>query len=97
MYLWFSALLQTKRFIIFTHIEQHFLPSRKKNVTSEVDTSASNKKSIKECLLTKNITFETNLLKATLNQYKIDIAKILNKIVSKLPPYHSELNPIELS
>lgn len=66
------------------------------------------KQKIIDWLITKNIDFEDDMLKAELLQlvnrnknkydkYAVDeMAKDQNKTVLRLPPYHCELNPIEL-
>lgn len=74
----------------------------------KIPTTASAKSEIKEWLQSKNINFDENLLKVELlaivkqnkekyTRYIIDeMAKSQNKTVLRLPPYHCELNPIEL-
>ena len=71
-------------------------------------TAAWKKQGIKDWLVNKNIEGENDLLKAELlqiakeykpaiNIYAVDeIAKAQKKLIVRLPPYHCELNPIEL-
>lgn len=74
----------------------------------KIPTTASRKTAIQDWLRSKSIQFEETLLKVELlaivnehrkkyDKYVIDeMAKAQNKIVLRLPPYHCELNPIEL-
>ncbi|XP_043259683.1 uncharacterized protein LOC122401547 [Colletes gigas] len=74
----------------------------------KIPTTATKIENIKSWLISKNIQFDENLLKAELlaivntlrnkyDAYVVDeIARRHNKIVLRLPPYHCELNPIEL-
>ncbi|XP_076179541.1 uncharacterized protein LOC143152859 [Ptiloglossa arizonensis] len=74
----------------------------------KIPTTATKIESIKNWLISKNIQFDENLLKAELlaivntlrnkyDAYVIDeMARRHNKTVLRLPPYHCELNPIEL-
>ncbi|VEN36202.1 unnamed protein product, partial [Callosobruchus maculatus] len=75
----------------------------------KVPTNASRKLDIQNWLRSKNISFDESLLEVELlqivnehrseyNKYTgIDeMAKEQNKIVLRRPPYHCELNPIEL-
>ncbi|KAL3279003.1 hypothetical protein HHI36_016519 [Cryptolaemus montrouzieri] len=76
--------------------------------TEKLPTSASRKVNIQEWLRSKNIAFGDDLIKAELlriakthkpayNKYVVDeMARNQNKIVLRLPPYHCEINPIEL-
>lgn len=74
----------------------------------KIPTTASKKSDIQNWLRSKNIQFEESFLKVQLlaivkehkkafDKYIVDeMAKAQNKIVLRLPPYHCELNPIEL-
>lgn len=74
----------------------------------KIPTSKNTKKEIQEWLESKNITFEVDSLKRDLLElvnfhrtkyisYRVDImAERKNCQVLRLPPYHCELNPIEL-
>lgn len=74
----------------------------------KVPTANSKKQEIIDWLIEKRIEFQENLLKRELlaivkehrkryEAYIVDeIAKTKNKTVLRLPPYHCELNPIEL-
>lgn len=71
-------------------------------------TTSWRKDSVKQWLVSKNIAFDEGMLKAELMQivrqhksmyqaYAVDeMAKARNKLVLRLPPYHCELNPIEM-
>ncbi|XP_072384573.1 uncharacterized protein [Diabrotica undecimpunctata] len=102
---WFQKTLLTledKAVIVLDNAPYH---SRK---VERVPTTASKKAEIIDWLRSKNISFEDSLLKVQLlaivkehkkryDQYIVDeMAKRQNKIVLRLPPYHCELNPIEL-
>ncbi|XP_072383841.1 uncharacterized protein [Diabrotica undecimpunctata] len=102
---WFQKTLLTledKSVIVLDNAPYH---SRK---VERVPTTASKKAEIIDWLRSKNISFEDSLLKVQLlaivkehkkryDQYIVDeMAKRQNKIVLRLPPYHCELNPIEL-
>lgn len=75
----------------------------------KVPNASSNKKTIKEWLLSKDIYFEEDYLKRELlevvNKYKNqfngyiieEIAKKHDVKILRLPPYHCELNPIEMA
>lgn len=74
----------------------------------KIPTTCSKKSDIQEWLTSKNIAFERDMLKGELlaivnsrkqefNKYMVDeMAKEHNIIILRLPPYHCELNPIEL-
>ncbi|VEN35550.1 unnamed protein product [Callosobruchus maculatus] len=74
----------------------------------KIPTTASKKADIQDWLRSKNISFEESMLKVQLlkivkehkakfEKYIIDeMAASQNKTVLRLPPYHCELNPIEL-
>ncbi|XP_053995333.1 uncharacterized protein LOC128885358 [Hylaeus anthracinus] len=74
----------------------------------KIPTTATKIETIKSWLVSKNIQFDENLLKAELlaivntlrskyDAYVIDeLARRSGKTVLRLPPYHCELNPIEL-
>lgn len=102
---WFSEilpLLEENSVIVLDNASYH---SRK---LEKVPNTAWRKENIKSWLLSKHIPFENDMLKAQLlqivnyhkekyNLYVIDeLAKSHNRTVLRLPPYHCELNPIEL-
>ncbi|XP_072384696.1 uncharacterized protein [Diabrotica undecimpunctata] len=74
----------------------------------KIPTTASKKVDIQNWLQSKNINFDNSLLKvellAIVNKHKKEYTKYIvdemakekNQIVLRLPPYHCELNPIEL-
>lgn len=74
----------------------------------KIPTQAWKKESIKEWLRTKCITFDDGMLKVELmkivkgnrdeyDRYVVDeLAAVYGVTVLRLPPYHCELNPIEL-
>lgn len=74
----------------------------------KIPTSATKKALIQEWLRAKSIPFEDDMVKAELlrivnqhkseyNKYIVDeIATTYKRTVLRLPPYHCELNPIEL-
>lgn len=74
----------------------------------KIPTSTTKKADIEKWLSSKNISFEEGLLRIELldivkrhkqqyNKYIIDdMALKHNKVILRLPPYHCELNPIEL-
>lgn len=76
--------------------------------SEKIPTSSSRKKEMQDWLRSKNIGFHEDLVrvellkliqahKAIYMKYVTDeIAKNNNKTVLRLPPYHCELNPIEL-
>lgn len=102
---WFSKILpklEENSVIVMDNASYH---SRK---IEKIPTSTTKKAEIQSWLSSKNIAFDKNLLKPQLlalvdsekHKYKghiIDeMAKSCNKTVLRLPPYHCELNPIEL-
>ncbi|XP_072381874.1 uncharacterized protein [Diabrotica undecimpunctata] len=102
---WFEKTLpklEANSVIVMDNASYH---SRK---SEKIPTTSSRKADIQEWLHLKSIPFDDSLLKvqllALVNQHKkqydkyiIDeMAKSQNKIVLRLPPYHCELNPIEL-
>lgn len=102
---WFTKILSQLKnncVIVMDNAPYH---SRK---VEKIPNTSWRKQQIVDWLLTKNIHFEEGLLKAELLQlvkqnkkkyekYAVDeLAKSQNKIVLRLPPYHCELNPIEL-
>lgn len=102
---WFSKILtklEDNAVIVLDNAPYH---SRK---LEKVPTTASKKSEIQDWLRSKQIDFEEDMLKPQLlaivnsckeqyNKYIIDeMAAKHNKIVLRLPPYHCELNPIEL-
>lgn len=102
---WFSQIVQNLEencVIVLDNAPYH---SRK---SEKIPTTATRKALIQEWLRSKSIPFEDDMVKAELlrvvNEHKkkyvkyvIDeIAKAHNRIVLRLPPYHCELNPIEL-
>lgn len=102
---WFEKvlpLLDDNAVIVLDNARYH---SRKKE---KVPNSSWSKGNIQEWLTSKGVVYEDHLLKKQLllkvqtvrsknNSYVIDeLAKSQNKTVLRLPPYHCELNPIEL-
>lgn len=102
---WFSDILihiPEKSVIVLDNASYH---SRRRE---KIPCTSSNKKAMQEWLASKNIEFHKDMVKAELLQliklhkpssisYVVDeMAKQQNKIVLRLPPYHCELNPIEL-
>lgn len=102
---WFSEVLprlEDNSVIVLDNAPYH---SRKQEI---IPNSNWTKPKIVEWLVSKNIPFEDGLLKKELlvivneykpsfNAYAIDeMAKAAKKTVLRLPPYHCELNPIEL-
>ena len=102
---WFTnilPLLEDNCVIVMDNAPYH---SRK---AEKIPNTSWKKQKIVDWLLTKNIKFEDGMLKAELLQlvkqnksnydkYIVDeLAKAQNKNVLRLPPYHCELNPIEL-
>lgn len=102
---WFSNILprlEDNCIIVLDNAPYH---SRK---VEKIPTTATRKSEIQDWLRSKNIDFDENFLKVQLlslvkqhkakyNKYIIDeMAKSQNKTVLRLPPYHCELNPIEL-
>lgn len=102
---WFSntlEMLEENAVIVLDNAPYH---SRRLEKTPTV---AWRKDTIKQWLTSKNIAFEEDMLKAELmqiakqhksayNAYVVDeMAKRQNKTVLRLPPYHCELNPIEM-
>ncbi|XP_072377702.1 uncharacterized protein [Diabrotica undecimpunctata] len=102
---WFAnilPLLEDNCVIVLDNAPYH---SRK---SEKVPTTAWIKQKIKDWLRSKTIDFDEDMLKVELlqlvaprkaeyNKYVIDdLAKAQNKTVLRLPPYHCELNPIEL-
>lgn len=103
---WFVAilpLLDENSVIVMDNASHHSSKQEK------LPTSLSNKAEITQWLMSKNIEFDNILLKAELlqlvslhkkqyNKYIVDeVALAHNKTVLRLPPYHSDLNPIELA
>lgn len=102
---WFAKILNclpTNCVVVMDNASYH---SRK---TEKVPTTSWKKADIQEWLRNKNIPFEEDMIKLELlslvrmhknkyNLYVIDeMAKDKNMVVLRLPPYHCELNPIEL-
>lgn len=102
---WFRKVLpklEENAVIVMDNAPYH---SRKLETTPAPSTK---KKEIKDWLLSKNIQFDkklskpellriVNLHKSKYSAYVIDeMARSQNKTVLRLPPYHCELNPIEL-
>ncbi|XP_049808947.1 uncharacterized protein LOC126252124 [Schistocerca nitens] len=102
---WFQDVLprlQENAVIVLDNALYH---SRRKE---KVTNANSNKHEISEWLKSKNIDFEDGMLKKELldivknhrtvhNEYAIDeMAKNARKTVLRIPPYHCELNAIEL-
>ncbi|KAF2889907.1 hypothetical protein ILUMI_16266 [Ignelater luminosus] len=101
---WFSNILprlEENSVIVLDNAPYH---SRK---MEKILTSGWKKSDIQDWLRSKQIKFDDRLLKVELlaivneqknyNKYNIDeMAKSQNKIVLRLPPYHCELNPLEL-
>lgn len=102
---WFSKILELlppNAVIVMDNAPYH---SRK---IEKCPTSTWRKDDIKEWLHSKNITFQEHILKTELvtlvrehrpayTKYVVDeMAAQQNKLVLRLPPYHCELNPIEL-
>lgn len=102
---WFSKILpnlEENCVIVLDNAPYH---SRKQE---KIPTTASKKCVIQDWLRSKGISFNDNMLKVqllsivkehkkTYNKYVVDeMAKAQNKTVLRLPPYHCELNPIEL-
>lgn len=102
---WFSALLNklpNNAVIVMDNASYH---SRK---SEKIPTSSYRKNKMQEWLQSKQIKFDSdmvwpellhliNLHKDKYNTYVTDeMAKKDSKIVLRLPPYHCELNPIEL-
>ncbi|XP_044760399.1 uncharacterized protein LOC123317852 [Coccinella septempunctata] len=102
---WFSTILPTledNAVIVMDNASYH---SRK---IDSVPSSSTRKEDIKNWLNSRNISFDHNLLKAELlvlvkenkekyNKCRIDeMARETGRTVLRLPPYHCELNPIEL-
>lgn len=102
---WFSDILcrlEDNCVIVMDNAPYH---SRK---AEKIPNTSWRKQQIVDWLLTKNIAFEDGMLKAELlelvkrnkhdyEKYAVDeLAKAQNKTVLRLPPYHCELNPIEL-
>lgn len=102
---WFKKvlpLLEENAIIVIDNASYH---SRK---LEKIPTTAWRKEKIKEWLMSKNIECDDRMLKVQLlklvaqhksayNAYVIDeMAKSENRIILRLPPYHCELNPIEL-
>jgi transposase len=102
---WFKNILpqlEENSVIVLDNASYH---SRK---LEKVPTSASRKVDVQNWLRSKDIEFDQKMLKYQLldlvkphrvkyNKYVVDeMAKSQNKIVLRLPPYHCELNPIEL-
>lgn len=102
---WFGKVLPTLEDNAVIVLDNATYHSRKKE---KVANSSSNKAVIKQWLNSKNIPFQDDTLKAELlvlvneqkkkyNAHIIDeIAAANGKTVLRLPPYHCELNPIEL-
>lgn len=102
---WFSKILpnlEENAVIVLDNAPYH---SRR---MEKVPTTASRKVDVQNWLRSKNINFEEAMLKVQLlrivkdhkaeyQKYAIDeMAASQNKTVLRLPPYHCELNPIEL-
>ncbi|XP_047020337.1 uncharacterized protein LOC124630462 [Helicoverpa zea] len=102
---WFSLILskiENGSVIVMDNAPYH---SRK---VEKLPTTATRKAAIQEWLKNKNIPFEEKDLRATLlekvkhvkhlyQKFVVDdMAKEKNVLVLRLPPYHCELNPIEL-
>lgn len=102
---WFSNTLpklEDNCIIVLDNASYH---SRK---LEKIPTTASRKGDIAKWLQEKNIEFDEKMLKIQLlhlvkqhkkqyEKYVIDeMAKEQNKLILRLPPYHCELNPIEL-
>lgn len=102
---WFSNILpriEENAVIVLDNAPYH---SRR---LEKIPTTSSNKLDIQNWLQSKNIHFEDSMLKVQLlalvkqqkakyEKYIIDeLAASQNKTVLRLPPYHCELNPIEL-
>ncbi|XP_072400960.1 uncharacterized protein [Diabrotica undecimpunctata] len=102
---WFANILPLLEDICVIVLDNAPYHSRK---SEKVPTTAWIKQKIKDWLRSKNIDFDEDMLKVELlqlvaprkaeyNKYVIDeLAKAQNKTVLRLPPYHCELNPIEL-
>lgn len=96
-------LLEENAVIVMDNAAHHSLKQEK------LPTSLSNKTEIIQWLISKNIKFDNTLLKAELlylvkshkkqyDKYIVDeIALAQNKTVLRLPPFHTDLNPIELA
>lgn len=102
---WFSNVLPNlaqNAVIVMDNAPYH---SRK---LEQIPNTATKKADIQNWLTSKNILFDDKILKVELldivrkhkdqyNKYIVDeMAKSQNKIILRLPPYHCELNPIEL-
>nr|CAH7766760.1 unnamed protein product [Callosobruchus chinensis] len=102
---WFSNILPRLEDNCVIVLENAPCHSRK---LEKLPTSASKKSDIQDWLSSKNIAFDKSMLKLQLleivkqhkaeyDKYRIDVmAKLQNKTVLRLPPYHCELNAIEL-
>lgn len=102
---WFSKILpnlEENSVVVLDNASYH---TRK---LEKIPTMATRKAGIQEWLTSKNIDFDETMVKAELlqivkehkNKYNLNIidemAKKQNKTILRLPPYHCELNPIEL-
>lgn len=102
---WFSEILPSipeNSVIVLDNASYH---SRRRE---KIPCTSSTKKTMQEWLTSKLIVFDEGMVKAELMQiinlhkpstvsYVVDeMAKEQNKVVLRLPPYHCELNPIEL-
>lgn len=102
---WFIALLNKlpdNAVIVMDNASYH---SRK---LEKIPTTTSKKKDMQEWLRSKHIYFDDDMVRTELlflirlhkeqyNMYVTDeLAKKSDKVVLRLPPYHCELNPIEL-
>lgn len=102
---WFSDMLHKlpdNAVIVMDNASYHSRRSEK------IPTQSSKKKEMQEWLASKNIEYSENMVRSELLtliksnkekyvQYVTDeLARKANKTVLRLPPYHCELNPIEL-
>lgn len=102
---WFEKVLPTLEKECVVVLDNASYHSRK---IEKVPTTATRKGDIQSWLQEKNISFQKDMVKDELlhlvkvhkenfNKYAIDeLAKTYNRTVLRLPPYHCELNPIEL-
>ena len=102
---WFQKVLQLlpdNAVIVMDNASYH---SRK---VEKIPTTSSKKKDMQDWLSSKNIDFNVHMVRSELlqlinlhkEQYNLyvtdEMARRNNKVVLRLPPYHCELNPIEL-
>ncbi|KAL4097030.1 hypothetical protein QTP88_021870 [Uroleucon formosanum] len=105
-YEWFIKtlpLLKTNAIIVMDNasyhsVKKHKIPVRSWKKQAIIDWLESKGEIVEHSAVKHNLMKRVNKIKKKYDQYVIDkYAKDNNKIILRLPPYHCELNPMELA